>query len=359
MGETDGRYYITMRYIPGLSLDKHIREKGRMPWPNALQCAVQIGAALAHAHQYNVIHRDVKPQNIMISTEFGAVLTDFGLAKALNDSGLRTRSGGVVGTPQYIPVEVWNGEAATKASDQYALACVVSEILTGRILFQASTLEAIIRKHFTGTAEAWTPLPRNVPPDVEKVLRKALSADPAQRYPEVSTFIQALSLCRAAAVNEPPTRSVSAGGGPVYPSDTGPAKRSPSSTTPKNPQQVSSEIMKNLGAGGATRENARPDSKRGRRQLRMGKSGKAKAVPLTKKEVSIGRHPDCDLPIGDLEVSRRHARLVAWQGGYTIEDLDSANGTYVNDVRVKGRFSLKHGDVIRLGKAVEMVYEDQ
>ena len=197
LGEVDGRYFIAMRYVDGQSLDKIIQQGAPLPWDHVLRITQHIAEALQFAHDKGLVHRDVKPANIIISPTEGAVLTDFGLVKALESSGLSTRSGAVLGTPQYIPPEVWNGQPAGPAADQYALACILAEMLTGKVLFGASTPWAVLQKQAAPPElpEQW---PQGVPVGVEAVLRKALSKEPGGRYADVKAFHAALERLNAA-----------------------------------------------------------------------------------------------------------------------------------------------------------------
>lgn len=149
----------------------------------------ELGSALDYAHLKEVVHRDVKPNNIIISPIDGAVLTDFGLVKASIDVSFQTKADMIIGTPEYIPPEIWNGESATPATDQYALACVFVEMLSGKPLFSGTRLDEIISKHLEPTSlkDTW---PGDIPPGAELVLRKALATYPLERYSTLG------SLCR-------------------------------------------------------------------------------------------------------------------------------------------------------------------
>ena len=353
-GDYERRLYLVIRYIEGQSLDKVVRENGQLPWPLAFKYTTQIGEALGYAHARNYIHRDIKPQNIIISVSQEAVLTDFGLVKAIESSGLQTASGAIVGTPQYVPAEVWNGEPVTKAVDQYALGCVLAEMLTGRILFQASTVHGIIKKHLDGPDRAWYPLPRTVPGGVEEIIRKALSPTPLGRFPDIGEFLKALKECaRNAITSEPLTQQRSSDGmkeppgrvhGVETPTDPGSVRKSSNAL----------DLWKTL----SEKKPGLP-SKSGHCRLAMPVAGgKSQIFRLTKKETTLGRQPDCDIKFNDLEVSRHHARIHLAHGVAMLEDLESVNGTFVNNQRVTGKVELKHGDRIRLGKMVEMVFED-
>ncbi|WP_152974011.1 bifunctional serine/threonine-protein kinase/formylglycine-generating enzyme family protein, partial [Levilinea saccharolytica] len=188
------------------------RERGPLPWEEALTVLQDVGAALCFAHQRGIIHRDVKPSNILLSREpgEGAVLSDFSLVKAVSASVVKTSSHIIIGTPQYIPPEVWHGKVPTPAVDQYALACVLVELLTGRILFDGPTPPAVMAAHFQPPRlpQAW---PAEVPEAFTQLITKALAPEPEQRYSGIKEFIQVLTQPRAVSIpttNPPADRPV-------------------------------------------------------------------------------------------------------------------------------------------------------
>jgi WD40 repeat protein/tRNA A-37 threonylcarbamoyl transferase component Bud32 len=192
VGESEGRYYIAMRYIAGKALDKLLEEAGHLTWQETLRLAEQIGAALDYAHGEGFLHGDVKPSNIIRTEKGEYVLTDFGLVKALMASGLTTQAGAILGTPSYIPPEIWLGQEATPQSDQYALACVLYEALTGNVLFSGETPPAVMTRHVLNGAEFEKGWFKDAPAGVETVFLKALAKEPGERYTSLSEFVQAL-----------------------------------------------------------------------------------------------------------------------------------------------------------------------
>jgi formylglycine-generating enzyme required for sulfatase activity/tRNA A-37 threonylcarbamoyl transferase component Bud32 len=192
LGQEDESVYIALRYIAGPSLAQVLKERSRLPWAEALRIIEQVGSALDYAHNRGLVHRDVKPQNILVSEADGAVLSDFGLVRAMQNSGMGTRTGAFLGTPQYMPPEVWQGQGASPASDQYALACVLYELVTGVVLFDADTPWAAVAKHAQPPLipESW---PEGVPAEMGLWLKKALAEDPAKRFTSIAEFITALA----------------------------------------------------------------------------------------------------------------------------------------------------------------------
>jgi len=199
LGEMDGRYYLAMRFIDGLPLDRILKMRGALPWDEAVKIVQEIGGALIFAHKRGLVHRDIKPQNIIISPDDGAVLTDFGLVRAMEAGSFGTRTGALIGTPAYMAPEIWQGEPADPAADQYSLACVLVEMLTGRPLFHGRTPPAVMRQHLIEgprLPESW---PTHCPPDLTDIIRRALAQSPEERYPDVPAFLAALTVVQPAA----------------------------------------------------------------------------------------------------------------------------------------------------------------
>jgi len=191
ISEEDGRLYLAMKFIDGPDMTTLIKEKGALPWDVVVEMVSQIASALDFAHQQNVVHRDLKPGNILISNG-QALLTDFGLAQMVeSNSQSVSMTGGVAGTYNYMPPEVFNDEQVTPAADIYALGCVVYEMLDGKMLFDGNTTAAIIGAHLKGITFD-EPLPAGTPPGTREVIEIALAKDPQQRYGTATEFAQEL-----------------------------------------------------------------------------------------------------------------------------------------------------------------------
>lgn len=182
MDSAESRYFIAMQYIAGLSLDRILAERGPLPWPDVLRLAEDVGGALAFAHARGFLHRDVKPSNILCTSEGEYVLTDFGLTRAMMATGLTSHTGAVLGTPAYIAPEIWLGQKATPATDEYALACVLVEASTGEVLFAGDTPPAVMTRHVLSGAELPQTWPDGVPVGVNGILRQALAKEPTARH---------------------------------------------------------------------------------------------------------------------------------------------------------------------------------
>lgn len=193
MDQSEGRFFIAMRYIAGRSLDRELKANGALTWDLVVRMAQQLGEALKCAHDAGFIHRDVKPSNVICSTAMNFVMTDFGLVRAMMNTGFTSHAGAMIGTPQYIAPEIWNGGQASAASDQYALACVVFEAITGQSLFEGATTQEIITKHLIKPLSISDSVRADVPAGLSVVLRKALNKEPSQRYESITEFTRALS----------------------------------------------------------------------------------------------------------------------------------------------------------------------
>jgi len=202
VGASDERLFIAMRLVRGGSLAGVLATRGRLPWEEALPILQQVSDALSYAHAEGVVHRDLKPDNILLDERSGAMLSDFGFARLLGTTSLtQSISGGIVGTPAYMAPEIWEDTEATPATDVYALGCVVYEMLTGKALFSGSTPMAVMRAHDQG-AHLPAEWPVDIPQALGEVLSKAIARRPAERYASARDFLAALEGLQTAALAE-------------------------------------------------------------------------------------------------------------------------------------------------------------
>lgn len=190
-GEQEGVPYLVMDYLPGGTLKQRL---GRpMPWEDATRILLPVARALQFAHGHGIIHRDVKPSNILITLSGEPMLSDFGIAKILESDETTTLTGtGIgVGTPEYMAPEQWTGQT-TSQSDIYSLGVVFYEMVTGRKPFMADTPAAILLKQATESLPRPAQYVSDIPDKVEKLLLKALARLPQERYPDISVFANAL-----------------------------------------------------------------------------------------------------------------------------------------------------------------------
>jgi eukaryotic-like serine/threonine-protein kinase len=190
-GEYEGKPYLVMEYLPSGTLKKKLGMP--MAWQEALHLLLPIVHALDFAHRQGMIHRDVKPSNILITADGEPMLTDFGIAKILDnhDTAELTGTGVGIGTPEYMAPEQWTGNTSTK-SDQYALGVVLYEILTGRKPYPTDTPAAILLKQVNEPLPRPSEFVKELPERVEKLLLKALAKDPDDRFASMADFAIAL-----------------------------------------------------------------------------------------------------------------------------------------------------------------------
>jgi hypothetical protein len=181
--------FFVMKFIEGRSLESIVKAAGALPVPLVQAVLYQAAAALGHAHQAGVVHRDVKPANIMVDRDGWVVVTDFGIAKVAETTGL-TMTGATIGTPSYMSPEQCEAKRElTGASDQYSLGIVAYEMLTGHTPFRAETTLGLLYAH---VHEPPPPLGDDVPVEVADALMRMLEKDPARRFPDVESAIAAL-----------------------------------------------------------------------------------------------------------------------------------------------------------------------
>ena len=195
-GEAEGSYYIVMEHLPGPDLKAIIRQRGTLAPRQAVDAALQVLAALSAAHRRNVIHRDIKPQNILVAEDGHLKVTDFGIARAGDDAGM-TEIGSVIGTAQYLSPEQARGEDVTTASDCYSVGIVLYELLTGRVPFDGEKPVAIAMRQINEVPVAPRVLVPQLPPQLNDIVMKALEKRPGSRYRTAEEFTDALMAVRA------------------------------------------------------------------------------------------------------------------------------------------------------------------
>jgi tetratricopeptide (TPR) repeat protein len=195
-GEAAGRLWFTMPYVEGESLrDRLLREK-QLPVSDAVRITTEAALALDYAHRHGVIHRDIKPENILLS-DGQALVADFGVARGLGTEGRLTETGFTLGTPTYMSPEQASAGPVDARSDQYSLACVLYEMLTGEPPFTGSSPQVVIAKRLAGPVPRVRTLRETVPQSVDEVLAQALATVPADRFPTAALFAHGLEAAPA------------------------------------------------------------------------------------------------------------------------------------------------------------------
>jgi len=292
-------YYIAMRYVEGQTLLQLLQEQGPLPLERATKIIEQLAGALDYAHQRHIIHRDVKPANVMVGLNDRVTLMDFGIAKAPSEEKL-TRMGQVMGTIEYMSPEQFQGKPVDARTDIYALGVILYEMLTGAQPFSSQAL--LTDPTLFGAPPSPRQYNQQLPPAVENVILRALAESPGARYQTAVELAADLSAALRAAPGEP-------------------------ASTPAPPLALKLIF---------------PDGRE--QQLRPG-------------VLRLGRAPDNDVIFNDDRVSRYHAEIrCKAQHGCAILDLGSANGTHVNGraLRPQAFLPLEPGMSINLGPNVAL-----
>lgn len=330
-GEEKGIAYIVMEYVAGGTLKARLTE-GPMEWPDVAALVIPVGHALTYAHSQDIVHRDVKPANILLARPDWPLLADFGLVKLLGRQRGITRPGTSIGTPAYLSPEQAAGEDVDHRGDVYGLGIVLYELLTGHIPFEAdSPFEMMLRRLHEPPVSPRRLNPR-ITPQLEAIILRALARDPAARHPTMGALVDDLSRLPGAT-----------------------DQTVPSPTTLTDRSRITKQLDGHFVMTGP----------------RLVVMGTGAILPLHRQEAAlIGRAdphvtppPDVDLEPhgGDLAgVSRYHARLLHCPEGWLLEDLQSTNGTFLNDVPVlPGQpVRVRSSDVIRCGQLTLVFYEE-
>lgn len=197
VGSEDGYHYLVLEFVSGRTLKAVIADKGKLPENIAGQIAIRILSALQHAHNNGIIHRDVKPENVLVNAEGHIKVSDFGIARVAGSNTL-SKDDKVIGSAMYFSPEQARGESVTIASDIYSVGVVLYEMLTGRIPFEGDTPVAIALQHISSLPKPLRSFNEAVSPAMERVVLTALSKDPQNRYRNAADMARAI---RAALAN--------------------------------------------------------------------------------------------------------------------------------------------------------------
>lgn len=188
---TDGTFYYAMEFVDGHTLTAEITNRKKLPWKDVIEFSMQIAAALKAAHDAGIVHRDLKPSNLMLTKDRLIKLTDFGVASLFASSRL-TRTGGVVGTAEYMSPEQARGQRASRRSDLYSLGAVMYAMLTGRPPFTGASANDILQKHQFGQFDKPSRYAADLPRPVEEVVCQLLEKDPSKRLPDALVVMKRL-----------------------------------------------------------------------------------------------------------------------------------------------------------------------
>ena len=386
-GEEENITYIVMQYVDGGTLKDTLKQSGALAVTEALKFVIQAAEGLGAAHQQGIIHRDVKPANMLLRKDGHLLLSDFGIVKILEGTTNLTRVGTGIGTPQYMSPEQGTGQAVDASSDIYSLGIVLFHCLTGRVPFNADSPLTITVKHLND------PLPIaflrhvNVPAQIEQVIVKMTAKAPADRFQTTSECVGELVRAAAAARIQLPWNllpHVEISAEPV-PSGVNQFAR-PSASQPNQsqirPNQSQPLPRPSLVTVSCFRCQAQNPSDRlfctscgyeladrkatvdrvsgpnGRpvlaRFLMQNGHMAGRAFRFHQDLTTIGRTNGNDLIINGRTVSRRHARMWFDNGRWYLADMQSANGTFVNSMRLQPNqpVTLNDGDVLNFGDEI-------
>ncbi len=328
-GNDNNAHYIVMDYIDGQSLKYHMLRDGQMDPLRSLNYAHQIAEGLDAAYKQGVVHRDIKPQNILINSNDMVKITDFGLARSRETVTL-TQSNVFMGTAYYIsPEQAESGRSADTRSDLYSVATVLFEMLTSRPPYEGETAVDIVIKHMNDKVPSVCRSRPSLPIEMDVFMQKALAKSPAARYATPQEFIAALEQLQERVQAMPPSERVARSG--------------------SEQKAGNADSLKQVAIAP--------------KEARIVVISSGQSIPLQGEMMVVGRQDPTlgifpEISLADKTVGRRHAYLRHQQGKYSVEDLNALNKTRLNGVILTPHEerTLKDGDVLRFG-SVEVRFE--
>lgn len=323
-GEETNMHYIVMDYVDGQNLKYHMINERPMNPLRALNYARQMAEGLETAYRQGVVHRDIKPQNILIDTSDMVKITDFGLARSRETVTL-TQSNVFMGTAYYIsPEQAESGRSADTRSDLYSVAAVLFEMLAGHPPYQGETAVDIVIKHINDKIPSICLLRPGLPSEMDLFMQKALAKQPADRFATPQEFTAALEQVQER-IRDMPQERVAVPG----------QERKAGTRSIQTPQKEARLIVLSNGQSIPLR---------------------GELMVVGRQDPTLGIFPEVNL--ADKTVGRRHAYLHHKQGTFSVEDLNALNKTRLNGVTLTPHEEhiLRDGDVLRFG-SVEVRFE--
>ncbi len=365
--EQDGYTYIVMEYVDGGTLKDRLKKP--LSVVEAADFVIQAAEGLDCAHRNGIIHRDVKPANMLLRKDGHLLLSDFGIAKILEGTTNLTRVGTGIGTPQYMsPEQGMASQSVDRRSDIYSLGIVFFHCLTGRVPFTADSPLTITVKHINEPLPIDMLIAANVPQPIIQVVQKMTAKQPHERYQSAEILIDALtnalgdsnlSLGRRGFSSITPTPVDT--NNPSYNNGLASNAQQPIFTVTcfrcgaPNPSSrlYCTTCGDDLSNKRASQDKHKVNGRAVLARLTM-QSGpmKGRSYRFHQDVTTVGRTNGNDLVISGRTVSRRHARLWFAEGHWYLEDIGSANGTMVNSARIYQTVTLNDGDVVNFGDEI-------
>jgi serine/threonine protein kinase len=195
-GEQDGRQFIVFEYVDGMNLKELMTQEGPVSPREAIELALQVARGLSFAHDNGLVHRDVKPQNVLLDADGRAKVTDFGIAHAVDVDGM-TITGTIMGTSNYIAPEQARGQPVDEQTDVYSLGCVLYELLTGEVPFEGDNFVAVAMRHVNDPVPSVRDVRPDVPPRLDWAIQQAMAKDHDERFESMAEFAAELEACHA------------------------------------------------------------------------------------------------------------------------------------------------------------------
>lgn len=323
-----GLLFMALEYLRGETLEQSV-VRGPMAWNEAVRIAARVAEALHHAHGQGIVHRDVKPANIMVLESGEPKIMDFGIAKV--PTAQLTSAGQFFGSPAYMSPEQATGEPLDARSDLFSLGSVLYELLVGRKAFPGSSVPEIVAKLAYEDPEPPGRLVPGIPPALDSLMARTLAKKPEERFPDGRSLAQALDALLVSGT-QPPGRA---------PRETfaSPRAAEPAESADPGITGVAARPVQGLPEGLrvslAVLEGARP----------------GEIFQVDKPRMVLGRLGGgaADIELDDPEISRVHAAVECYGQRILLEDLGSTNGTYVGDERIEAREIEDRGE-FRLGR---------
>lgn len=335
LGEFENGLFIAMEYVKGPTLAEVIATRARLPLARKLEIVREVCDGLGYAHRAGIVHRDVKPANVVLGEDGAIKILDFGIAR-LNDEGARTQAGTVLGTPNYMAPEQVRGESVGPQTDVYGTGVLLYELLALRQPFQADGLPAVMFKIVNGELEPLDRVVPALPADVVGIVNQATARERDRRYQDIADMGRDLERVRRTLA--PDFEAI--------PAESPPPSARSDRTVLMPPPQAPASPGRAIDPGGHTVILPPPPAARADRvnvmpavQVVVVRSGDARrrgrTVVMDGPNLTIGRARSCTLQLDDPMLSREHAAIDFGPSGFTIRELASTNGTFVNGRRIK------------------------